>query len=197
MYFRSVFVAGFLMATTATSAFADEAQCKSFLTDQIGKVTSIFHNKSLNEMGKRKQLAGIFREAVDTDWIGRAALGRYWKQLSAEEQQSYLSLYGKYLSSTYISKFDEEDGMNVDDIKLVSFTPVNSGYEAKTVIQNKQDADVKVDYVLDDTAGACKVHDVKVEGVSLLISQRSEFGTIASQGGPTKIISLMQQQLKQ
>ena len=196
MRFRSALLT-ILLVTSATSALADAPTCQNFIKTQTEKAVAVFHDKATSEQDKRKQLAVIFRESVDTDWIGRTVLGRYWKELKTQQQQTYLMLYGKYLASSYITKFDAEDGMNVDSIKIVAFNPsANGGYEAKTLIENKADPAVRVDYTVDDSAGSCKVHDVKVEGVSLMISQRSEFGSIAAQGGPAKIITLMQDQLR-
>ena len=191
-------VTALLMLTAAYPAYADSDSCKNFVTASIDKAMVIFHDPKADVAHKRKELAAIFKNAVDTDWIGQAVLGKYWKTATPEQQQTYLSLYREYLASSYISKFDSEDGMNVSAIKIASFVPAQSGgYEAKTLIDNKEDADVHVDYLLDDSHGDCKVHDVKVEGVSLLISQRSEFGNLAANKGVAGIIAIMQQQLKE
>ena len=87
--------------------------------------------------------------------------------------------------------------MSVDEIKISSIIPqANSGqFEAKTLITRKTDDDVRVDYLLDEMSGKCQVHDIKVEGVSLITSQRSEFGTLAGTSGVKGVIEAMKKKL--
>lgn len=182
-----------LVLATATSALADEAACNNLVQTSTKKAMMVFHDTHSNVQEKRQQLATIFKQAVDIDWIGRYVLGRHWKTATPAQQQTYLKLYRDYLANGYIGKFDDEDGLGVDAIKVVSITlAASGGFEAKTLIQSKGDEDVHVDYLLDDTGGTCKVHDVRVEGVSLLISQRSEFANVANNAGVEGIIALMQ-----
>jgi phospholipid transport system substrate-binding protein len=178
------------LITTAAPAFADD--CSGFAKDTIGKVMGVFHSTA-DEQAQRTALAGIFRASVDADWIGKYVLGRYWKAATPEQQQMYLKLYGNYITNNYVSKFTAEDGLSVDNIVVASVTPAPAGgYEAKTLIKRKGEEDVRVDYLLDNAEGSCKVHDIKVEGVSLLVSQRSEFGSVASNGGIDAVLAALQ-----
>lgn len=176
----------------ASPVNAAESKCDIFAHQMIGRVISIFHDKTQNEIQKRQALTIVFQDAVDTDWIGKFVLGRFWKITPVEEQKQYLEKYRSYLTQNYISKFDDENGLNIDDIKLAAITPGQPNqFEAKTLIQHKGEEDVHVDYLLDDSSPKCQVHDIKVEGVSLLATQRSEFQTIAETSGVKGIIGAM------
>lgn len=190
-----------LLASTclfcAHNAMADvSSPCTGFADTMTKRAVEIFHDTSLSEAQKRSDLGKIFQEAVDTDWIGRFVLGRFWNAATPEQQADYLQTYRNYLTHTYISKFNDEDGMNVSAIQINSFAPAtDGGYEAKTLIQMKADADVHVDYLLDDAKGKCQVHDVKIEGVSLLVSGRSEFSALAGTSGVQGIIDAMKKKI--
>jgi len=192
-----------LLALTAISAvifanpvFADDNVCETYIPATLKHAVDIFHDTKKSEADKRKALAVIFEDAVDTDWIGKYVLGRFWKTASAEELVEYLKDYRAYLSHSYISKFKDEDGMNIEDIKLASLTPKDAGeFEAKTIIKQKADEDVHVDYLMAQTNGKCKVHDIKLEGVSLLVSQSSEFGTLAGSSGVKGVIDAMKKKI--
>ena len=174
-------------------AFAAETICDSFAKTMTRHIVEVFHDKSQSEAQKRTELASVFQKAVDTDWIGRFVLGRFWKTATPAEQAEYLKNYRSYITHNYISKFNDEDGMSVDDITLASLIPQGTGqYEAQTLIKRKNEADVKVDYTLDDTSGKCQVHDIRVEGISLLISQRSEFSALAGNSGVKGVIEALQ-----
>lgn len=185
----------FAAMMVASPALAEESTCQTFAVTMTKHVVDIFHDAKQNESQKRAALSGLFQEAVDTDWIGKFVLGRFWKAASPAEQAEYLKDYRGYLTHNYISKFNDEDGMSVDDITLGSLTLQSTGqYEAKTLIKRKNEEDVKVDYLLDDTSGKCQVHDIRVEGVSLLTSERSEFAALANSSGVKGVIEAMQKQ---
>lgn len=176
----------------ASPAFAGPV-CDAFANGMTRHVVEIFHDSTQSENQKRDALSGVFQQAVDTDWIGKFVLGRFWKTATPEQQTQYLSTYRTYLTHNYISKFNDEDGMSVDDIVITSIAPGAEGQiDAKTLIKRKSDEDVHVDYMLDETGGKCKVHDIKVEGVSLLTTQRSEFSSLAGSSGVQGVIDAMQ-----
>jgi phospholipid transport system substrate-binding protein len=185
-----------ISAMSTTPAFAAMPSCQDFTSIMTKKVIQVFHDKKQNEVQKRQELSSLFQNAVDTDWIGKFVLGRFWRTASSAEQAQYLTNYRNYITKNYISKFNDEAGLSVDDIVVASLTANEGGqFDAKTIIKRKNEEDVKVDYLLDNNSGECKVHDIKVEGVSLLTSQRSEFSALASSSGVKGVIAAMQKQL--
>ena len=172
------------------------SSCNEFATTMTKRVMDIFHDANQSEEQKRQGLSMLFQQSVDTDWIGKFVLGRYWKEALPQEQTQYLEIYKTYLTNSYVSKFNDEQGMSVDDIKIASITPQSSDqFEAKTIILHKNEEDVHVDYLLEQSPEQCYVHDIKVEGVSLVASQRSEFAAIAGQTGIKGVIAAMQKQI--
>lgn len=189
----SAFLAGLMLASSARAA---EPSCQAFANDTIRHVVDIFHDTKQNEIQKRAVLASVFQEALDIDWIGKFVLGHFWKTATLAEQAEYLKGYRAYITQSYISRFNDEDGMSVDDIVVSSLNPQSAGqFEAKTLIRRKNEEDVRVDYLLDDNSGRCQVHDIKVEGVSMLASERSEFAALANSSGVKGVIAAMQRQL--
>jgi phospholipid transport system substrate-binding protein len=173
------FLCGMLLLSSPVAAQIGSS-CDGFADTMTKSVISIFHDTSQSEQQKRQALSGLFQEAVDTDWIGKFVLGRFWKNATDEEKRQYLEKYRAYLTRNYVSKFDDDTGLSVDDIKLTSITPSGSNqFEAKSLIKRKGEEDVHADYLLDGSSSKCQVHDIKIEGVSLLATQRSEFQTLA------------------
>ena len=186
-----------LLAITPIAGNAAAQNCAEFANVMTGRAINIFHDTSKTEEQKHAQLSSLFQEAVDIDWIGQFVLGRFWKQASPEEQAEYLKSYRNYVISSYISKFKDEDVMSIDNIKIASITPTTDNqFEAKTLIQSKGDDDTKVDYLLLQTSDKCTIHDIKVEGISLLSSEHSEFGTLAGRSGVKGVIEAMHKQTK-
>jgi phospholipid transport system substrate-binding protein len=190
----SVLVATCAAVFCATPAMAEGSVCEAFATSMSRDVVAVFHDAARSEEQKREALSSIFVKAVDTDWIGRFVLGRFFKAASKDEQDQYLKSYRSYITKTYISKFNA--GMSVEDIQVAGVTPKDSSsFEAKTIIKRKAEEDVRVEYLLAATNGQCKVRDIKVEGVSLLASQRSEFSSLASSSGMKGVIAALSKQI--
>ncbi len=181
---------GFMGITSAVQA---AETCRPFVESNIGKVMQVFHNAGSSEAAKRQQLNGIFAQAVDTDWIGKNALGAAYQSAGDGEKAQFLSAYRNYLSNLYVGKFKDEDGMSVDNIAIAAIEPNGDAATgkilAKTLIQNKGDDDTHVDFVLDDAAG-CKVHDIVVDGVSMLVGQRSQMASVST-GGIKGVIAVL------
>lgn len=188
-------IVSLFVSTTAYAAEAPES-CNSFANIMIKRVISVFHDTTASEDQKRGQLALLFRQAVDTDWIGKFVLGQYWRTASPRERQEFLAKYRSYLTNVYISKFNDDEGLNVDDIKITSIVPEQPGqFQVKSLIKIKGDDDIQVDYLLGQSSGKCQVHDIQIEGVSLLATERSDFQAAAASGGVKGVIAAMEQQI--
>jgi len=184
-------------ATTPASASGSVAICETFYNSMTKQVIDIFHDKSTVEEQKQRALANLFLKAVDTDWIGKFVMGRFFKDAKPEEQKEYLDTYRMYLTGIYVSKFENDDDskLQLGDIKLLSIVAKEDNQvAAKTLIMRKGDPDVHVNYLFLQT-DTCQVHDIEIEGVSLLNNQRSEFQALASQSGIRAVIDTMKKRL--
>ena len=194
---RSIFFALFVGLFFTSSAFASEASCTAFANSMMQRAVAVFHDSKKSEEQKRQALYTLFYEAVDTDWIGKFVLGHFWREATLAQQKEYLEAYRTYMSHTYISKMNEDDFENITAIDIVAIMPRPAGqFEAKTLVKQKDDDDVSVHYTLDDTSGKCRIHDIKVEGVSLVTGQRSEFSTLAQSAGVSGVIAALHKQIE-
>ena len=166
--------------------------CQAFAENAIGRMVGIFHDKQKTEEQKKQILSDVFRESVDIDWIGQFVLGRYWKNASPEERAEYLGVFRTYLTSSYVARFHDEDGFGVDAINLsdIKATQTNQ-YLASALIVLKGEPEVHVSFMLEQFPEKCQVHDIMVEGVSMLATDRSQFSAVASNTGVKGVIDAM------
>lgn len=184
-------------AAEGTATVQTSAACKKFYSNTVDATQNILHETKGSMADKQAKLGEIFDKSVDSAWIGRFVIGRFWKEASPEQQKEYLDLYSKYLRKVYVSKFNGED-LTDFNVKLVSITPLRSGdYDTRTVITRPDAADVHVNYTLNDSGGKCQVRDIIVENVSLLTSQRSEFQTLAGRSGIDGVMSALKSKIGQ
>ena len=151
---------------------------------------TIISNKSFSKEQKQTKLDKIFADNVDFAWVGRFVLGQYWRQASEDQKKRYLKEYQRFLIYHYTSRFteytggsfnvtgarDDGDGEFTVNMQLLSDQP---GSEP-----------VLVDYRVRKASGAgFRIFDVVVEGVSLINTQRSEFGSVVAKHGIDQLIA--------
>ncbi len=185
-----------LSAPTLANA-ATPSACEAFSTTMTSRILGIFHNKAETQDQKQEALAQLFQEAVDTNWIGKFALGPYWRTAPQTERKAYLDTFRDYLTNIYISKFHAKTAMDITNIKLLSIVPRQDNLIfVKSVIMRKPGfGNTQVNYILKQTPHSCQVHDIRVAGVSLLVTLRSEFGAAASASGVKGVIAQMKSRL--
>jgi phospholipid transport system substrate-binding protein len=175
-----------MQATKVAPATTKEA----FIENMGARVLGVLKDEKKSFAERQATLRALFVEVVDTDWIAKFVLGTAWKTATPEQKAKYTELYRTYLTETYISKFDEESGNKVKDIKIKGIKEASDGtFTAHTeIIQSGTEPAVKVDYLLREKNGQFKVIDINIEGISLLATHRQEFNALAGQKGIDGVI---------
>ena len=195
-------IAGTMLFSPAFAADAPDASssavsqaCEKFYNTTTAQAQDIIHNAKLDTKQKQQELAKLFDKTVETDWIGKFVIGRFWNAATDDQKKEYLKVYNAYLTQVYISKFDDEDLSGVE-LKLAGMSKQRSGDVAtKTLIKRPGQPDVHVDYTLSEAGNQCHVHDIIIENVSLLSSQRSEFQSLAGQSGIGGVIEALKKKI--
>lgn len=173
-----------ILILSATAAFANEAtvgEANSFVQATSDKVISILKSGS-GDSEKEKQLTNVFTSIMDIDWIARFAIGKNWQGMSSAQQNDYLASYRKYLISSYVPIFKKYNGQSllIKNVKPIG----NDQFLVVTEIKSESsNAPYKVEYRVKRIEGTYKVRDIVAEGVSLINTQRSDFGSIVAERG--------------
>ena len=182
----------FVVALALCSAGIISAPSKAATSEEAGKyiegigsnALAVISNKSLDKAGKQAKLEAIFSDSVDFNWVSRFVMGRYWRQATDAQKTRYVAEYKKFLILNYTSRFTQYTS---GSFKVTS-SKDNGNNEFTVSMQIQAGAansePVLVDYrVRAGDTGGFKIFDVIVEGVSLLATQRSEFGSVLSKEG--------------
>jgi phospholipid transport system substrate-binding protein len=178
---------------TATPRMADAADdAKAFVQgigDQVVKVLQ----QNLPREKTGTQLNAIWLQAFDVDGIGRAVLGKNWKKATDEQRKAYMELFPKYVAKLYAIQFSDYSG----ETFAVKGTKTTS--DGSTIVNAEIDRPngdpIKLDFIVQSGSNGLKVTDVKVEGVSLLVTKRSEFDSVVAQKGIDGLIQAMRQKV--
>ena len=141
--------------------------------------------------------SGLFervREEVlphfDFPRISGYVLGNVWKQASKEHQQSFEQEFSTLMLRTYGSALLAfQDGE-------IEFSPVKAASDAtmvtvKTRVHGKDGSTTPIFYRMGNHTGAWKVLDIRVDGVSLISTYSSEYGSIVKRQGLGELITAL------
>ncbi len=126
-----------------------------------------------------------FRQLFQSDFDGLAiaqfVLGRYWRSASEEERTEFLKLFEDYVVYVYGTRLSDFNG---ETFKVRSSRTDENGTIVSTdVFSPGANAPIKVDWRLVAKNGGFKITDVVIEGISLMVTQRSEFASIIQRHG--------------
>ena len=173
----------------ALASFAWMLPLKSFAmtTDQatelvkraVSEINYIISSGKSDEWIMRS-FEGIFDSFGDVNTIARFALGREARGLSDAEIQSFTKAFKVYISHKYGSRFREFIGGQID---VKSSRKVKQFFEvkAKAVIKNQDP--LELIFLVSDRSGKPLFFNIYVEGINLLLTERSEIGALMDRNG--------------
>lgn len=140
-----------------------------------------FLGSNADQEAKKASFRGLLNDSFDLETIGRFALGRYWKTSSAQQRTEYLVLFRKMVVEVYAKRFGDYKGQKFEtrghridgdkDTIVTSYIIPGDGPE------------VQVDWRVRYKNGRYQIVDVIVEGVSMSVTQRSDFAAVIQRGG--------------
>lgn len=179
----------------STGAFAAPEDARKFVDSVGDEVLKIVKTPGQSGSEKEKTLVEMFKKHVDTNWMSGFVLGKYNRSTPKEKLEKFKAVYGDFLIQSYVPKFKQYTGQ---EFKVVGARkgPGGNDYFVDTEINNGKDPTIKVVYRTIEKDGAQKIVDIVVEGVSLITTQRSEFGSVISNEGFDSLISRIETRLK-
>ena len=186
----------FAVITAASyNAEATTKEASNFISDLADRVITLVKSNNISEEQKENKLNAIFIESVDTKWIARFSMGRYWRQLNTNQQNTFLNLYSQYLIGLYVPNFRKYTAGNI--IKVKNTTQVSEKeYVVQTILVDPvSQSNIKIDYRLIQNDGFEKfvIFDIIAEGVSLITTQRAEISSVMSNSGFDVLMNKLKQ----
>ena len=144
--------------------------------------------------GRYARLDPVIRQAYDLPFMSAKTLGRYWKDLSEQDRERWVSTFSRLTVSTYADRFDAYSGQQFE---VLTVEP--SGHETlmvRTRIVPTDEKPVDLDYRLRGADGSWRVIDVFMNGtVSELALRRSEYSSVFKRDGFEALISSLEEKV--
>jgi phospholipid transport system substrate-binding protein len=147
--------------------------------------TIVASSQANNE--KLAALSVLFGKFLDTDEMGRQALGQHWQSLTPAQQTEFLALFHELLERTYVQKlllFENPDFVYVGEHRSGADAIVDT-----KIVTARDEFDIR--YQLRPAGAAWMATAITVEDVSLTANLGSQLNDMLSRMGVDDVLGLM------
>ena len=178
-----------LGASGAASAASEDA---ARFIHQLGNQTlQTLQATDLTRAQRESRFRGLLAEGFDVAFIGRFALGKYWRMATPEQQGAYLALFGEYLLQSYTARLEGYAGQSMT---VLGTRQVNDrDVVVRMAIARPGGPAIIADWRVRATANGYRIIDVAVEGISLAITTRSEFAAVVQRHGIDGLLAALRE----
>jgi phospholipid transport system substrate-binding protein len=180
---RSLLTSVFLLTATASLAappIVNPADAVAFMNQLWSRAVEVLSNKA-DVAVRQERFRQLFHADFDCPGIARFVLGRYWRNATEDEQREFVRLFEEYVVFVYTARLSNFGG---ETFKIRGSRSDGDGVVVSTdIISPGGTTPLRIDWRLVTDNGAYKINDVIVEGVSMLVTQRSEFASIVQRNG--------------
>ncbi len=170
----------FANGSMAAPPLVNPADAVAFMNGVWERAVEVLNNKTDPTL-REAHFRDLFQTDFDCPGIARFVLGRYWRTASAEEQQEFVKLFEDYVVFVYATRLSNFGG---ETLKVGGSRSDGDGVIVSTdVIRPGAAPPTKIDWRLVTDNGAYKISDIIVEGVSMMVTQRSEFASVVQRNG--------------
>ncbi|WP_439817301.1 MlaC/ttg2D family ABC transporter substrate-binding protein [Zavarzinia sp. CC-PAN008] len=184
---RVVLAGGLLFGLAAVTGMAGRpagasGQAAAFIQNLGNQAIAALTDRSVPEQERRSRFRTLFTANFDIAGISNFVLGRHRRTATPEQQAEFSALFEDYVVKTYAARLAEYAG------ETFSVQGEAPGQDGRMVVSSlvkrpRESKAIKVDWQVENQGGNYRIVDVVIEGVSMAITQRSEFSSVVVNGG--------------
>jgi phospholipid transport system substrate-binding protein len=166
-----------MMSDPAAAGQDPAAQLVQRTADQVIEVA-----RTSTGGARESGMMRVLRTGFDLDYMGRSTLDTHWNQATPEQRQRFLNVVANAEARSYSQRFGQYTG------QTLTVSRVNSRGNGVSLVESKLDQSsgepVAIQWEVHNDSQGPRIVDVKVEGVSMLLTRRSEYNSyIRNHGG--------------
>ena len=177
---KSILPAGVCLIMLSQSLIADDKiAAEGFLKNNLEAVFAVLQKKDLGQQAKSKAVVEIVTPMFDFNLMAKLSLGRkHWSGMTAEKRERFTALFVERLRQSYLNK-------------LTAYTDEKITYDSPVAVEKKvhvpthlisKGNEISMLYKLYPSDNSWKIYDLEIQGVSIIMSYRSQFNEILQSG---------------
>jgi phospholipid transport system substrate-binding protein len=173
------------------------AEAEAAVHNLAAQIWQLLGRADLGDQARIDAIAALLEDATDVELLSRLVLGRYWHDLDDEQKTRYQALFREVVMRNFASRLNahakDAQGSFEERFAITSSAP--AGKEdvlVRSSVRPRSRDTLAVDWRLRGGDGGPVIIDVIIEGVSLLVSQRSEFAAVIERSDMEGLLAELQ-----
>ncbi|MEW2919034.1 ABC transporter substrate-binding protein [Ruegeria sp. ANG10] len=168
------------LALTALPAFAQtEASAKALVVSVVDDINRVIASGK-PEKAMIRDFEKIFVQYADVPIMARYVLGADGRSASPSQIKQFTSAFQGYISNKYGRRFREFIG---GQVTVRNARKIKAGYEVRTSVKLQGSSPFEVTFLVSDKSGRDKFFNMFIEGVNMLLTERTEIGAMLDARG--------------
>ncbi len=158
------------------------AGAETFVGSMAQRAIDFLSNEELTREQRRAEFKNLLETSFDMRAIARFSLGRYWRVSSESQRREYLDLFEDMIVDVYSHRFGEYKGQKFE-IQNARLEGSSDAIVTSYIVPKENDPEIKVEWRVRYKDSRYRIIDVIVAGVSMGLTQRSDFASVIQRGG--------------
>ncbi|MGR3501797.1 MlaC/ttg2D family ABC transporter substrate-binding protein [Pseudaestuariivita sp.] len=175
---RRSFIAGLgaagLTFAAAPALALTEGTAKRLVDGIVGDINQIIASGK-SEGAMIRDFERVFVRYADVPTIALYTLGRDGRQASNAQKRAFTQAFQGYIARKYGKRFREFIGGRIE---VEGARTVRNSVEVRSTAYLRGDAPFTIDWQVSDRSGSAKFVNMTIEGVNMLLTERSEIGAM-------------------
>ncbi|MEO0390109.1 MAG: ABC transporter substrate-binding protein [Pseudomonadota bacterium] len=174
-----------LLAALGSTALAgpalalNEAQARSLVDQLVADINGVI-NSGKSEGAMIRDFERIFNRYADVSIMAQYALGADGRSASSGQKRRFEQAFASYIARKYGRRFREFIGGRIE---VQSARAIRAGYEVRTTAFLRGSSPFEVTFLVSGKSGQNKFFNMFIEGVNLLLTERTEIGALLDRNG--------------
>jgi len=178
-----------LLAAPAGAADKTSDDAKAFIQNLAQQAITTVAQRDLADSERNDRFRRLFVASFDLPQISQFVLARYWRTATPEQQQEFIKQFQEMQVLNWAQRFKDYKGENLS--VNASAKDGDKGFVVESQLNHPPAQPMPVQWKVHQAEdGTLKVTDIVVEGVSMAITQRSDYNSML-QGNGGKVDALL------
>ena len=151
-----------------------EVGAKQLVDSVVTDITRVIESGK-SEKAMLRDFQKIFVQYGDVPIMARYVLGADARTATKVQMRQFTKAFQGYISRKYGSRFREFIG---GEVTIRNARKIKSGYEVRTSVKLRGPSPFEVTFLVSDKSGSDKFYNMFIEGVNLLLTERTEIGAM-------------------
>jgi phospholipid transport system substrate-binding protein len=178
---RAVVIAALVAAASAglPAVALTESEATKLVDEAVAEIQKVI-TSGKSDAAVLKEFEKLFVRYADVDIMAQYALGSDGRTASAAQKRAFTEAFRGYIARKYSKQFRDFIGGRVE---VQSTREIRSGYEVRTKAFLQGQSPYEVTFHVSSRSGSDKFFNIFIEGVNLLLTERTEIGAMLDKRG--------------